>query len=219
MEIIKGIPERFSKMTSSSKLIIVGMGLVLLLCLFSVIFSFFTQFGQAPIATATYKGADSVVIVTWTPAYASPTVTGSVTPTSSPVPTRTPLPTSLPTRSFETPTVVVLPTGINLATGRGVLTISSMDKNLEYVDIQNVGYGPVNLTGWTLVSERGEQVCRLSGMLQPREVFGVWAGSGPVGSEGFNCGFLRRIWSNNELDPAVLYNPDGDEVSRYPQPN
>ena len=217
MEVIKEIPDRFSKLNLSSKLIIGGLGLIFVFCLCSVTASLFTQLGQAPVTTATYKGADSVVMVTWTPEFTgSATSTGSVTPTSPPIPTRTPLPTSLPTRSFETPTVVILPTGVNLATGRGVLTIAGMDKNLEYVDIQNVGYGPVSLIGWTLVSERGEQVCQLSGFLQSREVLRVWAGTGPEGSGGLNCGFSRRIWSNNELDPAVLYNPDGDEVSRFP---
>ena len=217
MEIIREIPARFSKLNLSAKLALAALGLISLFCLCSFMSSLFTQLGQAPLATATYQGADSVVIVTWTPAFSIPT--SSITPTSSPAPTRTPLPTSLPTRSFETATLVVLPTGINLATGRGVLTISGMDKDLEYVDIQNIGYGAVFLSGWTLISEKGEQVCRLSGILQPREVLRVWASTGPVGSKGFSCGFLRRIWSNSELDPAVLYNPDGQEVSRYPQPN
>jgi len=90
--------------------------------------------------------------------------------------------------------------------------ILHVDKTEEYVDIKNLG-APVFLTGWTLVSERGDQRCELNGFLDWNQIMRVWAGTHDT---GYSCGFLRTIWTDNDLDPAVLYDPDGKEVSRYP---
>jgi competence protein ComEC len=81
------------------------------------------------------------------------------------------------------------------------------------VDIQNVSGEEANLSGWRLVSEKGNQSCTLKGIMQPNEVLRVWAGNGAT---GYSCGYSGPIWNNSELDPAVLYNPQGKEVSRYP---
>jgi hypothetical protein len=90
---------------------------------------------------------------------------------------------------------------------------------LEYVDIQNAGLIEVNLSGWALVSEVGNQVCYLKGLLKPKDVLRIWAAFGPTGqTDIINCGFKNPIWLDEQLDPAVLYNAKGDEVSRYPQP-
>ena len=212
MKTISKFPGWFSQQKLGGKLAITGAGLLLLFCLCSVLSAIYAQAIQPPLITPTYKGADSVLLITWTPD-GSVTPTSSATSTSTPVPTRTPLPTSLPTRSFETPTIVILPTGtIRPVIISGSLNIVFVDKTEEFVDIQNYG-APVNLSGWTLVSERGYQVCRLNGILQTDQVLRVWAGTEET---GYSCGFLRTIWTDNELDPAVLFNPDGEEVSRYP---
>ena len=214
MKTLLEIPIWFSKQKTSGKLVIGLVGLLFLFCMCSGMSAIYARLGQPPSITLTYQGADSFSVVTWTPAFSgSPTPTSSITPTSTPVGTRTPLPTELPTRSFETATIVILPTGIDLSTGRGVIIIAGVDKKLEYVDIQNVGHGLMDLSGWVLTSERGNQSCRLNGILQTNEVLRVWTHIGPV---GYNCGFLRDIWNDNELDPAVLYNRDGQEVDRYP---
>jgi hypothetical protein len=47
-------------------------------------------------------------------------------------------------------------------------------------------------------------------MLKPGEVLKVWANRGP----GFDCQLPGEIWLDNALDAAVLYNPQGQEVSR-----
>ena len=144
--------------------------------------------------------------------------TDTLTPTISPTATETeaPLPTGLPTLSldFKTATVVVFPT-ISRATYGALVLITAVDKELEYVDIQNAGGAPTTLSGWTLVSEAGNQICRLRGILLSHQVLRIWAGTGQI---GFSCGFTNPIWLNNELDPAVLYNAYGQEVSRYPHP-
>ena len=116
----------------------------------------------------------------------------------------TPVPrTPSPTFNFSTST----------ATSGGALIIVSVNKSAEYVDIQNVGGELVFLDGWVLVSERDNQTCGLGGLIKPGDTLRIWAGSG---SPGFSCGYSGNIWNNNELDPAVLYNAQGQEVSRYP---
>jgi endonuclease YncB( thermonuclease family) len=90
--------------------------------------------------------------------------------------------------------------------------IISVNKRDEYVDIENNGNIDVNLAGWLLVSEKGNQSCPLSGTLKVGETLRIWALVSQNG--GFSCGFGTNIWNNSEPDPAVLYNPQGIEVSR-----
>ena len=92
------------------------------------------------------------------------------------------------------------------------LVIISVDKRKEVVVIQNKGSEAVNLAGWALESERGNQTCLLQGILAPGSTLQVWAQSGP----GFSCGFSETIWNNTQPDPAVLLNADQLEVSRFP---
>jgi hypothetical protein len=88
----------------------------------------------------------------------------------------------------------------------------AVNKADEYVEIQNAGPGAVDLNGWKLVSETGNQACTLHGTLGPGEVLRVWARKSTT---GYPCGFTFNIWNDNTSDPAVLYNPQGQEVSRY----
>jgi endonuclease YncB( thermonuclease family) len=92
------------------------------------------------------------------------------------------------------------------------VSIVRVNKLDEYVDIQNLGNTDVDLAGWNLVSERGHQVCYLSGIIQAGEILRIWAmtAQGP----GYSCGYSTNIWNNSETDPAVLYNAQGVEVSR-----
>jgi micrococcal nuclease len=92
--------------------------------------------------------------------------------------------------------------------------IVTVDKQAEYVDIQNVGGRPQSLAGWVLVSEKGDQRCPLSGMLSAGETLRIWAMAKDVDEGGFNCGFEGTIWNNSEPDPAVLYDELGQEVGR-----
>jgi hypothetical protein len=80
------------------------------------------------------------------------------------------------------------------------------------VDIKNNSSSPVNLDGWILVSEKGSQTCDLGGTIKPGEKLRIWAGTG----EGYSCNFGTNIWNNSEPDPAVLYDPQHAEISRYP---
>ncbi len=93
-----------------------------------------------------------------------------------------------------------------------IVAVNDVD---EYVDIQNQGNGLQELSGWKLLSERDGQECLLEGLtLQPGETLRIWALLADSGRGGYNCGFTQNIWSNTEPDAAVLFNPDGREVSR-----
>jgi endonuclease YncB( thermonuclease family) len=96
----------------------------------------------------------------------------------------------------------------------GALTIIQVNDQDECVDIQNMGGEPVDLTGWHLLSERGAQDCVLGGMIQPGGVLRIWARAEDANKGGYNCGFGSNIWNNSEPDAAILYNPNGVEVSR-----
>src|SRR5215208_6391955 len=139
-----------------------------------------------------------------------PSLTASVTgvPTSTPeIPTATgttvPLPTITSSQPPPSPTVVVV----------GSVKIAAVDKAKEFVDIQNGSNVAVDLSGWELVSETGNQSCTLRGLLQPNETVRVWSGKGDA---GLNCEFPFNIWNDNQSDPAVLYNAQGQEISRFP---
>lgn len=154
-------------------------------------------------------------LATMTP---SPTTTSFV-PT--PFPTLTPLPTGSPTAISSTtltpsPTLTPLPTDTAPPTATepsGPVIIIAVDKEAEYAEIRNISPEEVNLRGWRLVSEIGNQSCGLRGTLAPGEVLRIWARRG---EPGFDCRLGREIWMDNEVDPAVLYNRDGQEVSRFP---
>jgi hypothetical protein len=136
-----------------------------------------------------------------------PTGTASVTPTA-PAATGTALPTMTavqPSATASQPPVI--------PTSGGSVLIVAVDKPGEYVEIQNRTNAAVDLRGWRLVSETGNQSCPLRGTLQPNDVLRIWARRG---EPGIDCRFAFNIWNDNSSDPAVLYNPQGEEVSRYP---
>ncbi|HMB22908.1 MAG: lamin tail domain-containing protein, partial [Chloroflexota bacterium] len=136
----------------------------------------------------------------------------------SPLPT-TPAPaTGTLTSAPATSTQTAAPPATNTsppptASNTGSVQVIAVNKPEEYVDLQNSGDGPVDLNGWKLISETGDQSCLLKGVLQPDEVLRVWA---RVGTNGFSCGYLINIWNDNISDPAALYDPQGKEVSRFP---
>lgn len=139
-----------------------------------------------------------------------PTSTDKPTATIRPIHTKRPAATPLPT---FTPTPFIIPSKTNAPTkvqGPKVIIVfvNYID---EYVNLKNIGNQPQDLTGWLLVSERGNQTCSLSGVIQPDEILTIYAQSGP---DGISCGYIGYIWNNDEPDPAVLYNAQGQEVDR-----
>ena len=138
------------------------------------------------------------------------------TPQPLPSPTETPLPTDtpppLPTDTPIPPTDTPVPPEPPPSEARVVIV--AVNKQDEYVDIQNVGGAPQDLTGWLLLSEKGEQKCPLGGVIQPGETLRIWAMAEDADKGGYNCGFDGPIWNNDEPDPAVLYDATGREVDR-----
>jgi hypothetical protein len=152
-----------------------------------------------------------------------PTLTSFV-PTAFPTLTPSPTGTQTPTRSVPTATGTSIPsataspvpTATNpppTATSVSSVVIIAVNKPAEYAEIQNLSQTPVNLRGWRLVSETGNQSCALLGTQDPNEVLRIWARRG---NPGFDCQFPNDIWRDNVADPAVLYNSQGEEVSRFP---
>jgi endonuclease YncB( thermonuclease family) len=92
------------------------------------------------------------------------------------------------------------------------IIIFTMNKEEEFVDIQNAGDTVLNLEGWKLVSELGKEECKLNGIIHPSEIVRIFSGKD---QPGFSCGFNKPIWDDKDPDPAVLYDPDGTEMARY----
>lgn len=158
-----------------------------------------TQTSFVPTAFPTFTPSPTG---TQTPTRFVPTATATSIPsaTASPVPTAT-----VPTATNPPPTAT--------ATSASSVRIIAVNKRAEYVEIQNFSQTPVDLRGWRLVSETGNQSCDLRGTLAPNEVLRIWARRG---NPGFDCRFPNDIWRDNVADPAVLYNSQGEEVSRFP---
>ena len=99
---------------------------------------------------------------------------------------------------------------------RPTVRIIAVDKRAELVDLANVGDQPQQLTGWSLVSERGDETCPLTGTLAPGAVLQVWARAQDAERGGYNCGFEGNVWNNSEPDTAALYDADGRLVDSFP---
>ena len=135
------------------------------------------------------------------PTQVSPT---DMPPTEPPPPTSAPPPTEGPAAEEPPPVITTI----------AQLVIAAVDKRSEFVDIRNDGSAPIDLGGWRLVSEKGNQSCSLGGTIQPGQSLRIWAMAQDAAQGGFNCQFGDNIWNNSDPDPAVLYDPNGNEVFR-----
>ena len=123
----------------------------------------------------------------------------------------------IPTAPAPTATSPPAATATPAATGTTApakVVIATVNKKLEYVDIQNVGGIAQSLNGWVLRSEKGSQDCPLGGVLEPGAALRIYAESKDADKGGYNCGFGGPIWNNSDPDPAALLNADGQEVDR-----
>lgn len=93
----------------------------------------------------------------------------------------------------------------------GTVLISLVDKEKEVVRLRNNSAADVDLDGWFIVSERGDQVCRLAGVLKEEAELNIYS---QTGKGGYNCNFADPIWSNLNEDPAALYDPNGNLIDR-----
>jgi len=133
-----------------------------------------------------------------------PTTVPPATPTSVPIPTDTavatiaPLPTETPQPAHDGPFVV----------------ITRVNKRDEYVSLTNEGNQAQDLSGWVLLSTKGDQSCSLQGEIAPGQTLRVWAMEEDAGEEGLCCHFDGPIWNNDDIDLAILFNAEEQEVDR-----
>ena len=101
------------------------------------------------------------------------------------------------------------------AVSTGSLVISTIDLSAEVVTIMNNSEKVVNLTGWKLVSEAGNQAFSFpSGTTLPAgETLKVVSGKNAKAETNVLVWTDSNIW-NNDGDPGALYNAEGQLVSR-----
>lgn len=97
--------------------------------------------------------------------------------------------------------------------GSGVV-ITKLDKVAEYVIIKNNGTVAIDIGGWTMISEKGNQtfVFPSGYILNPGQECILTSGE-LSGTEDFTMA-NGTIWNNSSLDPAVLVDKIGNEVDR-----
>lgn len=111
----------------------------------------------------------------------------------------------------EEPTTTNTQTEENTSTNVGVI-IKNIDLSKEIVTIQNTTNKDIDMTGWKLVSEEGNQIFNFP------DGYILKANSSITIASGKATGDLKwtkkYIW-NNDGDTGILYNDKGKEVSRY----
>ena len=141
--------------------------------------------------------------------------TTTSTPTTTTVPpiiTTTTIPPTTTTTTTTTPPAVV-----NIQITRifydGVVPTVEAD---EYVEITNLGTSSVNLQGWRLVDidEGYPEFIFPSYTLGPGAYIRVYTNEIHPEYGGFSFGSGKAVWNNSDPDTAVLYDAQGNEVSR-----
>ena len=122
------------------------------------------------------------------------------TPTTEPTPTETIPPT------LEPPTVVQI-TGIEYDP-------PGDDVEGEYVQIRNSYHTTAVMTGWTLSDAAGQVFTFPTFSLPDEGTLRVWTKSGVDTVTDLYWGSAVAIW-DDEGDPAILREADGDLVDRY----
>ncbi|GAB4430968.1 MAG: hypothetical protein Kow0031_12000 [Anaerolineae bacterium] len=109
---------------------------------------------------------------------------------------------------------IVSPSEDTAISDGGGVAIVAVNKSAEYVDLRNGGAAAVDLSGWRLLSEKGDQNCTLGGVIGPGETLRVWALASDAAQGGYNCDFDKNIWNNSDPDAAVLFDAGGAVVAR-----
>jgi endonuclease YncB( thermonuclease family) len=129
-----------------------------------------------------------------TPATPTPTTPGTATPTV----TSTPTPPATPTP------------GGTCATASARITL--LDKDAEFVRIEGSG----NLTGWYLISEKGNQKFDFPPGFVLNGQVAVWSGVPQFPNTPTRLWWSASpLWNNNSDDDALLYDCTGRLVQRF----
>lgn len=149
-------------------------------------------------------------------------------PTATPAPVLVPSP-EVPTATPEIPTIPAnipvpnpsiplaapslnncQPDPNSVAVPNYPIRIYTVNKETEVFILENVSPQPVDIRGWIMCSIKGN------------ERYEVQSGVGVIMAPNEMRGFVYRnaaIWANNEPDDGALYNPQGQLVSYWSDPN
>jgi len=96
--------------------------------------------------------------------------------------------------------------------------IIRIDLEGETVSIKNTGSEPVDLSGWKLVSQKGNQIYYFPAgtVIETGETIKVMSGPGAQAGNNSLVWTNENIW-NNKGDPGLLYDADENIVSRFPR--
>jgi beta-lactamase superfamily II metal-dependent hydrolase len=96
------------------------------------------------------------------------------------------------------------------------LVISELDLVKEKVTIRNNGIKDVSMTGWTLVSEEGNQTYEFPDgfVLKSRSSVNVWSGPNAINKPPTDLKWTGSYIWNNDGDAAALYDANGKLVHR-----
>lgn len=172
---------------------------------------------QTPTATPT--GTPSPTATLNAVSTATPTATTAPTQTPTATPTETPSPTATPPAvSTATPIPTLVATQTPLATtANSGLVIDGVDLVAEIVVITNYSQVPVDLEGWKLLSQVGGQEFTFPALvLEPGESVTIASGPGAEDDPPRKLKWTGRYIWNNDGDPAILQDAQGNVVSQYP---
>ncbi|MCM3784958.1 stalk domain-containing protein [Neobacillus mesonae] len=99
----------------------------------------------------------------------------------------------------------------------GKLVIEKVDYANEIVTIKNKDSKTINLTGWKLVSVKGNQVYNFPDgyTLAPGKTVYVTSGKNAKEAAGYLKWTTANVHNNDENDPAKLYDMNGKLISSY----
>lgn len=208
-------------MSATQKSILIFLALIAA-CIFLVLFKYI---GDILLPQPQEKAADNNPTAISQPVRLSqPSATPQpfVKPTILPTPTNTRVVSPTPTEVTPASTPLAPVLNITPLFGKGTepvtqgpaIAIINVNAKDEYVDIGNVGTQAQDITGWILRSEKGQQDCVLSGIIEPGQTLRIWAKQADIGRGGLNCGYGENIWNNYESDPAVLFDTQMLEIDR-----
>ncbi|MDR7869749.1 MAG: MBL fold metallo-hydrolase [Tissierellaceae bacterium] len=95
------------------------------------------------------------------------------------------------------------------------ILITGLDKIGELVTINNTGDSDVDITGWKLVSVRGNQEFIFPNYILKAGFSVTVGGYDSRNISDFIWEIGGGVWSNSQSDPAELYDPNGNLISTF----
>lgn len=95
------------------------------------------------------------------------------------------------------------------ATNEGIVEITKLDKQAEYIIIKNISDKSIDLTGWKIRSVRGDQWFTFSKFILDAGASAKIGDSAKNSDVNFHWLDGNGTWNNSDSDPAELYNASG----------